>query len=50
MSHEKPDMIRQSEGFERVHEGLTVSLIATRRNRNENLPLTHRSCGRGVES
>ena len=30
MSHEKPDMLRQSEGFERVHEGLTVPLIATR--------------------
>ena len=31
MSHEKPDMLRQSEGFERVHERLTVPLIATRR-------------------
>ena len=31
MSQEKPDMLRQSEGFERVHASLTISLIATRR-------------------
>ena len=43
MSREKPDMLRQSEGFERVHEGLTVSLIATRRNGNEN-PTSVRVC------
>ena len=31
MSHEKPDMRRQTEGFDRVHEHLTIPLIATRR-------------------
>ena len=31
MNREKPDLLRQSDGFERVHANLTVSLIATSR-------------------
>lgn len=31
MNREQPDLLRQSEGFERVHGSLTVSLIANRR-------------------
>ena len=31
MSREKPDLLRQSDGFERIHVNLTVSLIATSR-------------------
>lgn len=31
MSDEKPDLLRQTEGFDRVHQSLTVTLIATRR-------------------
>ena len=38
MSPEKPDMLRQSEGFERVHERLTVPLIATRRDGDADRP------------
>ena len=38
MSHEKPDLLRQSEGFERVHASLTVPLIATRRDGDKDRP------------
>ena len=38
MSHERPDMRRQSEGFERVHERLTIPLIATRRDGDTDRP------------
>ena len=38
MSHEKPDMLRQSEGFERVHERLTVVLITTLRDGDAGRP------------
>lgn len=38
MNREKPDMLRQSDGFERVHENLTVALIATRRDGDEDRP------------
>ncbi len=31
MNREKPDLLRQSDGFERIHMNLTVSLIATSR-------------------
>lgn len=31
MNREQPDLLRQSEGFERMHESLTVSLIANSR-------------------
>ena len=31
MNREKPDLLRQSDGFERIHVNLTVSLIATSR-------------------
>ena len=31
MNREQPNLLRQSEGFERMHENLTVSLIATGR-------------------
>ena len=43
MSHEKPDMLRQSEGFDRVHHSLTVTLIATRRDGHADRP-TVRAC------
>lgn len=38
MSREKPDMLRQSEGFERIHDTLTVRLIATPRDGNADRP------------
>ena len=38
MSHEKPDLLRQSEGFDRVHASLTVPLIATRRDGDKDRP------------
>ena len=38
MSHEKPDMLRQSEGFERIHATLTVRLIDTPRDGNADRP------------
>ena len=38
MSQEKPDLLRQSEGFERVHASLTISLIATCRDGDNDRP------------
>ena len=38
MSPEKPNMLRQSEGFERIHASLTVPLIATSRDGDKDRP------------
>ena len=38
MSRQKPDMLRQSEAFERIHDTLTVRLIATPRDGNAGTP------------
>ena len=38
MSREKPDMLRQSEGFERIHATLPVRLIDTPRDGNADRP------------
>ena len=38
MSTQKPDMLRQSEGFDRIHDALTVRLIATPRDEDPDRP------------